>query len=327
MSFILDALRKAEARRGSPTPVAVPPMPAQAAAARHRRPVVPWPVVAIGIGTALLAGAYAWQRSASTGDTVRVDDAVPEPAAVVAAPLPDVRDAVPARSQRDRGVRPLDREATNGRPRLATAPPADDPAGKPVGGTVTYAEGALDADDGAVRSTQRTGRAGTVTVVGGQPKVEDGAAAGTAPRRGTVTVADEPLDDTMVVPSAAMDTTGTATRADSRPAGEPASTVSPRDSTRNTAPEPEPVVQAPAPQRADPSLATYSDVALTGADIPSLHLDIHVYSDDPGSRFVFVNMRKYREGDRVDDGLHVERITVDGAVLVHRGRRFLLPRT
>jgi hypothetical protein len=39
-----------------------------------------------------------------------------------------------------------------------------------------------------------------------------------------------------------------------------------------------------------------------------------------------VNMRKYAEGQALKEGPTVERITAAGAVLNHRGLRFLLPR-
>ena len=59
---------------------------------------------------------------------------------------------------------------------------------------------------------------------------------------------------------------------------------------------------------------------------PSMHLDIHVYSAKPADRFVFVNMHKYTEGQALKEGPMLERISQDGAVLNHRGLRFLLPR-
>ena len=69
------------------------------------------------------------------------------------------------------------------------------------------------------------------------------------------------------------------------------------------------------------------EVRASGArDIPELHLDIHVYSDDPAGRFVFVNMAKLREGSRLDEGPVVSEITPYGVVLEHEGQLFLLSR-
>lgn len=58
--------------------------------------------------------------------------------------------------------------------------------------------------------------------------------------------------------------------------------------------------------------------------LPDLHLDVHVYSATDGERFVFVNMKKYREGERLREGPLIEAITPQGIILRHNGRRFIL---
>lgn len=73
-------------------------------------------------------------------------------------------------------------------------------------------------------------------------------------------------------------------------------------------------------------LPTISDLASRGTSIPELHLDIHVNSANAAERFVFVNMRKYVEGQTLNEGPTVERITADGVILNQQGLRFLLPR-
>lgn len=73
-------------------------------------------------------------------------------------------------------------------------------------------------------------------------------------------------------------------------------------------------------------LPTANDLAASGTNLPELHLDIHVHSQNPGERFVFVNMRKYVEGETLKEGPSVERITDAGVILNQRGLRFLLPR-
>ena len=62
------------------------------------------------------------------------------------------------------------------------------------------------------------------------------------------------------------------------------------------------------------------------SDLPELHLDIHVYSNVPSERFVFINMVKHREGSQLEEGPVVAEITADGVVLGHQGSYFLLPR-
>jgi general secretion pathway protein B len=60
--------------------------------------------------------------------------------------------------------------------------------------------------------------------------------------------------------------------------------------------------------------------------LPDLHLDIHVYSEVPKDRFVFINMSKLREGSQLAEGPVVAEITPDGVVLGHQGQYFLLSR-
>jgi general secretion pathway protein B len=61
-----------------------------------------------------------------------------------------------------------------------------------------------------------------------------------------------------------------------------------------------------------------------GDAIPDLRLDLHVYDADPAKRFVFINMRKLREGDSLPDGVRVDQITPTGARLTYRGKEFSL---
>lgn len=73
-------------------------------------------------------------------------------------------------------------------------------------------------------------------------------------------------------------------------------------------------------------LPTLTDVAASGTSLPELHLDIHVNSNNPAERFIFVNMRKYTEGQTLSEGPVVEHITAEGVILNYHGLRFLLPR-
>lgn len=62
------------------------------------------------------------------------------------------------------------------------------------------------------------------------------------------------------------------------------------------------------------------------AELPSYLMTVHVYDADRGRRFIVVNGVKYREGDKTREGLTVERILTQGAVLSHRGNPFFVPR-
>lgn len=83
-----------------------------------------------------------------------------------------------------------------------------------------------------------------------------------------------------------------------------------------------------APTRpSDENLPSFNDITASGsAQFPPLHLDIHVFATAPADRFVFINMKKYREGESMSEGPTVERIRRDDVVLNHRGLRFVLPR-
>ena len=95
------------------------------------------------------------------------------------------------------------------------------------------------------------------------------------------------------------------------------------------APEPQVLASTPAPESSTPAVAlpTLGQLRAGGiVQLPDLHLDIHVYSETPAERFVFINMVKHRENTQLAAGPTVEQITPDGVVLDHRGTRFLLPR-
>jgi hypothetical protein len=71
----------------------------------------------------------------------------------------------------------------------------------------------------------------------------------------------------------------------------------------------------------------YQDAAaVPGVQIPQLRLDLHVYAARPQDRFIMINMHKLREGDTLPEGVRVESITSEGAVLSYNGSRFLLTR-
>lgn len=75
------------------------------------------------------------------------------------------------------------------------------------------------------------------------------------------------------------------------------------------------------------NLPTMNEAIVSGIlSVPPLHLDIHVYSPSPAERFVFINMAKYREGERLQEGPSVEEITESGVIMIHQGSRFLLSR-
>lgn len=74
-------------------------------------------------------------------------------------------------------------------------------------------------------------------------------------------------------------------------------------------------------------LPSINELHLTGAQsLPDLHLDVHVFATQARERFVYINMRKYKEGATLQEGPLVTHIRRDGVVLDFHGLKFLLPR-
>jgi general secretion pathway protein B len=71
-------------------------------------------------------------------------------------------------------------------------------------------------------------------------------------------------------------------------------------------------------------LPSRDEFVAQGNSLPDLRLDLHVYAANPAERFVFLNMRKLREGESLPDGVRVEQITPDGVDLSYQGKRFAL---
>jgi len=59
------------------------------------------------------------------------------------------------------------------------------------------------------------------------------------------------------------------------------------------------------------------------ADFPALRVEIHVFEQEKQRRFVIVNGRKYREGERMAEGPTLVEIVAEGMVLEYRGEKVL----
>jgi general secretion pathway protein B len=73
-----------------------------------------------------------------------------------------------------------------------------------------------------------------------------------------------------------------------------------------------------------PTLASAASLQAQGINVPPLKLELHAYSDTPAERFVFINGRKYKEGERLTEGPEVVTIEPNGVVLSEQGQRFQL---
>ena len=113
---------------------------------------------------------------------------------------------------------------------------------------------------------------------------------------------------------------------DTRPeptAAEPVAESPAAESTSAPVLEQPPAAPAPARER----IPTIDELRLAGStDLPELRIDIHVFSENPDERFVFINMNKHRERSVLAEGPAVREIRPDGVILEHRGQVFLLPR-
>ncbi len=99
--------------------------------------------------------------------------------------------------------------------------------------------------------------------------------------------------------------------------------AAPVQTMQETTYSPQPVITS----RNSALLPSIHEVRANGSvSLPDLHLDIHVYSDVPEDRFVFINMAKQREGTRLSEGPLVTEITPLGVVLSYQNTMFLLPR-
>jgi len=90
--------------------------------------------------------------------------------------------------------------------------------------------------------------------------------------------------------------------------------------------QPRPVARKPV-QPGTAAQLSFNDLRASGnLSLPDLNVDIHVYSEQPADRFIFINMKQYREKATLAEGPLLREITPEGAILEYAGAVFLLPR-
>ena len=98
-------------------------------------------------------------------------------------------------------------------------------------------------------------------------------------------------------------------------------------SAKPSAPPPSPRAKSPTVQPT-PAPTAPPPVAATRPAVPQessgLRLEALIYADVPAERMVFINGRRYREGDSIEGRLRIEEIREDGVELSDQGRRFTL---
>lgn len=277
MSFILDALQRAQKAHDSQRSVETAPILAERVteAPGHPQTQILW--ITAGLLTVLSIALIAWWVGrGSAGQAPAPMPASTPPPATNNAPIARMSDTFSesvsdsASSVARQPVRALDREAARARPAPVVARAAQDAAPPAASGATTR-------------------RKAQVTIV--QPEDMEAAVAQSANGNG-------------IAPASG----GSADRS-------PPSTVA-RDATRGTA--------QTARDPAD-DLPEYEYLLLNGRiNLPNIRMDMHVFHNSPSRRFVFINFKKYREGDEVDGDTIVEQVTPGGAILKHRGQRFVL---
>lgn len=130
------------------------------------------------------------------------------------------------------------------------------------------------------------------------------------------------------VPAGAVERSDTVTPdPDPMPQTTASSTVRPKPAAVIETHLPPATTPSPARPSVTDGLPTFNELRARGVlQLPDLYIDIHVYSDDPTERFIFINMSKYKERAKLAEGPVVSEITPDGVILDYLGTAFLLPR-
>lgn len=315
MSYILDALKKADRNRRA---VAVPTLGTMHRASEPARRRTRWAWIAAAL-IAVNAGVWIWLlRPVGPAKDFRSTAATPAPAPQT---QPLEQASAPAA---ERVPRPPDQKTRAEMPVVPATPPpipTRSPA-LPTTSPPSPAAALTQARPENVRAATKPAESKPST-----PPV----AAPPAPSARVATPAATP------VPPASP--SGEKTRGASAPtAGSAAAGVAGGVAgvqAPGAAPPTNPVVQqekslAPPVAPAAPAAAKTPEPTPTppesGPPDPAgkLSLQMLVFSAVPSERLVFINNQKYVEGQRIDDSTVVESITPDGAVLSYQGRRFVL---
>jgi general secretion pathway protein B len=73
-----------------------------------------------------------------------------------------------------------------------------------------------------------------------------------------------------------------------------------------------------------PELSELSLEFRSGFQTP--RIDVHVYAEEPRRRFVLVDLQKFREGDTLQNGAVLEKISPNSIQLYYQGTRFRVDR-
>ncbi len=309
MSFILEALRRADSERRTGTNpdlqsvIESPP----ASLVRRRSP---WPaavgILAAGLGVASLVLWSGGEQQTLPPLVAGVRPAPPigSPAARSRPPVASTNTTRAAVHDVGQGSRPSQRPAAAAKP-SGPQRPAPRPA---LATVVPTAPVPTPADQTKIAQGQRA-RGPSAPPVTATARIESPARETGKPRSAPEPVRAEP-------------TAAAAARTEPPPPQPPAERTDLAAAQQGTAPPPVPAETPPTDQV--PLLESLP--AAQHQLFDGIQLDAHVYADDPAKRFVLIRMRGHRVGDTVGTaGPVIEAITRDGAILRSGSVRALIP--
>jgi general secretion pathway protein B len=298
MSYILDALRRAERERQAghtPVPVGAPAAAPPPRGKLPRRLVLG---VVVALVVAVAAGSLiAWRKHAKS---VRGSTAARPPATLAQRP-----------------PRPAFAPAV---PQATPAQPAETPA------VIPGTESVSSLDD---LTQEQAADLGAETPA--PPPLMPPPAASRAPAP-----KPQPAQPAPQRPPAAREAApaSAAPAAAPPPAAEtaPAPKAQPRTPAPDAAETPPPAARTQAPAEMPPALTRPVPLRTLRemppeyrADFPPLSVDVHVYEKAPEKRFVIINGRKYHQGERLNEGPQLVEIVSNGIVVEYRGEKVTYP--
>jgi len=293
MSYILEALRRAERERAQGQATGTDAPGGAASPAANRGPILKLVVALLAINALVLIVMLVRHKSepAANASAASAPSASAAPAVRVATPTPSAPITAPAPA------------------------PVDEVAGQSDDAVVQEGVSSMD-DLGATGDTDEAAPQEAPQHVEHQLP------------RGSVTFAKKPLTGA-VKPPPPPDPENDSVEAaneesDTAAAAEPASAEEPQQVASA-----QPVTQPAAPSAALPagtSVKALSDMsAAYQAQFPHFTMEVHVYDPSPQRRFAMIDGKRYHEGDSLAQGPRLVHIVPEGLVLDFRNERVLYP--
>ncbi|HSH26263.1 MAG TPA: general secretion pathway protein GspB [Wenzhouxiangella sp.] len=298
MSFILDALRKSDARRQqSGTPGLNSPEPSQPPRRRRRR-ILPWLGAALLVVAVAAAGIHFLQPKWLTDRQQAVNDQ-PQPASPQESEASGASKADPGGSEQLARTEPVPPSASD----KSREQSDDQTTESPAPATRRDRRQPIPADpDRVVRREPSERESRPVPAGQATEELERRIAAEEALRRR----------------AQAAETREQARRPEQRETGVSRRADTAGSSDAGTKKEPKPLNEG-----VSEYLRVWELPLSVRRNLPELSLTIHVFSPDPAKRFVLINGERYGPGDTIGE-VDIVDISRDGAIVDFRSHRFLL---